>query len=504
MKTSIAPIALLFALVCPAVSGSDDSRSADAAAMNARFHGVLRLNPDNPNYFTDDSGKAVYLTGSHTWAVLQDINPDPSVHFNYDEYLEMMTKYHHNFIRFWYFEQALRGCWTRDQIHFSPLPYARTGPGLAGDGEPKFNLESWNQAFFDRLRVRLIAAGQRGIYVSVMLFNGFSLNKTADVPESDPWISNPYNPKNNTSGIGARDATYDDDQNAAVHTMKNPELVKVQERYVRKVIETVNDLDNILYEIVNEGGAIDWQYHMVDFVHATEKGMARQHPVGMNHRITSGFLNADLYRSPADWICPAVEPQGWVVPGSVILEDYKSNPPVNRTGKVIVSDTDHLWGHGGNAKWVWKTFTRGLNPIFMDPWGTLGGKIDPKSASWMFIAGGICKDFRDYPDWDPVRRNMGYARDFATRVDLVHMKPRSELSSTGYCLAHPGQEYVIYFPEEGTATINLVDAPGEYAVEWFIPSLNRTLVGPEPLKGGAYVVLEPPFTGDAVLYLRRK
>src|ERR1700722_14370010 len=192
MKTSIAPIALFSALVCPAAFGGGDSRSADAVTMNAGFHGVLRLNPDNPNYFTDDSGKAVYLTGSHTWAVLQDINPDPSVHFDYEEYLEMMTKYHHNFIRFWYFEQALRGCWTRDQIHFSPLPYSRTGPGLAGDGEPKFNLDTWNQAFFDRLRGRIIAAGRRGIYVSVMLFNGFSLNKTADVPESDPWISTPY------------------------------------------------------------------------------------------------------------------------------------------------------------------------------------------------------------------------------------------------------------------------------------------------------------------------
>jgi hypothetical protein len=501
MKSTLVLAAVLFSA---AVSGAADSPSASAADMNARFHGVLRLNPANPNYFTDDSGKAVYLTGSHTWQVLQDINPDPSIHFDYDEYLGMMTQYHHNFIRFWYFEQALRGSWTLDQVHFSPLPYQRTGPGVAGDGQPKFNLDRWNQPFFDRLRARLIEAGRRGIYVSVMLFNGFSLNKAAESPLSDPWVSTPYNPANNTSGIGARDATIDDDANAAVHTLKNPELLKVEERYVRKTIETVNDLDNVLYEIVNEGGATDWQYHMVDFVHEVERALPKQHPVGMNHRITGGFLNADLYRSHAEWICPAVEPQGWVVPGSVILEDYKGNPPVNKTGKVIVSDTDHLWGHGGNAKWVWKSFTRGLNPIFMDPWGTLGGKIDPKNAPWMFIAGGICKDFRDYPDWDPVRRNMGYTRDLADRVDLVAMRPQPELSSTGYCLANPGKEYIIYFPEEGTATLNLVQGPGEYAVEWFIPSLNRKLVGAGALKGGAYVVLEPPFTGDAVLYLKRR
>ena len=504
MRTSTAASALLLALLSTRALSAGDSQAGDAAAMNARFNGVLRLNPANPNYFTDNSGKAIYLTGSHTWAVLQDINANPDIHFDYPEFLEMVTKNHHNFIRFWYFEQALRGSWSVEQVHFGPLPYPRTGPGLAGDGQPKFDLGSWNQGFFDRLRERVIAAGNRGIYVSVMLFNGFSLNKTAVDPRSDPWISNPYNPENNTSGVGARDAVADDDLNAAVHTMKNPELVRVQERYVRKTIETVNDLDNVLYEIINEGGAVDWQYHMVDFVHETERAMPRQHPVGMNHRITGGFLNSDLYEGPADWICPAGEPQGWVVPGSVMLEDYKENPPINRTGKVIVSDTDHLWGHGGNAKWVWKTFTRGLNPIFMDPWGTLGGKIDPKGASWMFIQGGICKDFRDYPDWDPVRRNMGYAREYALRIDLVNMRPRSELSSTGYCLASPGKEYLIYFPEGGAATINLVRAPGEYAVEWFVPSLNRTLVGTEALKGGAYIVLEPPFTGDAVLYLKKR
>ncbi|MGE3776134.1 MAG: hypothetical protein AB7F89_03030 [Pirellulaceae bacterium] len=34
--------------------------------------GPLRVHPDNPRYFTDGSGKAVYLTGSHVWNTLQD------------------------------------------------------------------------------------------------------------------------------------------------------------------------------------------------------------------------------------------------------------------------------------------------------------------------------------------------------------------------------------------------------------------------------------------------
>ncbi len=41
-----------------------------------------------------------------------------------------------------------------------------------------------------------------------------------------------------------------------------------------KVIDTVNDLDNVLYETVNEGDgtSVDWQYHMIDFIKSYESG----------------------------------------------------------------------------------------------------------------------------------------------------------------------------------------------------------------------------------------
>jgi hypothetical protein len=38
----------------------------------APARGPLRAHPRNPRYFTDGSGKPVYLTGSHHWDNLQD------------------------------------------------------------------------------------------------------------------------------------------------------------------------------------------------------------------------------------------------------------------------------------------------------------------------------------------------------------------------------------------------------------------------------------------------
>ena len=50
------------------------------------------------------------------------------------------------------------------------------------------------------------------------------------------------------------------------------------------------------------------------------------------------------------------------------LAPYQIDPPAADGRKVILTDTDHLWGIGGDVAWVWKSFLRGLNPIFMDPY----------------------------------------------------------------------------------------------------------------------------------------
>ena len=39
----------------------------------------------------------------------------------------------------------------------TPMPYRRTGPGLALDGQPKFDLDKWDPAYFERVRARVEA-----------------------------------------------------------------------------------------------------------------------------------------------------------------------------------------------------------------------------------------------------------------------------------------------------------------------------------------------------------
>ncbi len=464
-------MSFLFAAVAP----GDDSPAT----------GPLRVCRDNPRYFADGSGKAIYLTGAHTWSDLKDMGKsDPPPPFDFEGYLDFLGEHNHNFIRLWTWELAT---YTYDgQLTYAaPFPWPRSGPGTALDGKAKFDLTTFNQRYFDRLRSRVVAAGQRGIHVSVMLFEGHGLH-ASQAPWR--WDGHPFNANNNVNGIdGDPDG---DGRGIETHTLQIPEVTRLQEAYVRKVIDAVNDLDNVLYEIANESGAYStqWQYHMIDLIHDYEATKPNQHPVGMTFQWAKkhGGTNQALFDSPADWISP--NPEG----------GYRDDPPPADGSKVIISDTDHLWGIGGNQAWVWKSFCRGLNPIFMDPYRETE-KAGEQQPTWTNHLSGAS---RLDPRWESIRRSLGYTRSFAQRMDLTAAEPQGELASTGYCLANPGSEYLVYLPEGGTVTVDLSDTAGELAAEWFDPSRGET-VAADATNAGASRQFTAPFDGDAVLFLRR-
>jgi hypothetical protein len=420
--------------------------------------GPLTPHPKNPRWFADGSGKAVVLSGAHTWPNVVDMGPsDPPPRFNYTAYLDYLEKYGHNFTRLWTWESTT---WNarpnkRETTHtVFPLPYARTGPGAARDGKLKFDLTQYNPQYFDRLRQRVEAAGKRGIYVSVMLFEGWAMQHAPGA-----WESHPFHPENNVNGI--------DGGKLKVHELADPKVTALQEAYVRKGVETLNAFDHVLYEISNENhpASTDWQYHMIRFVQGLEKSMPKRHPVGMTFQYKGGS-NRALFEGPANWVSPNPE-GGW-----------RDDPPAAMPAKPVLNDTDHLWGIGGTSAWAWKTFLRGHHPLFMDPYD------------------GAVIETRFDPKWEPLLKALGEIRRVAERVDLAAMSPHPELASSKYCLADPGRDYLVWTSDGAAVTLEL--PAGDFLVEWVQDgSYERTL-----LKGGAAVAIAPRFGGDAVARVR--
>lgn len=465
MKTTLCNMRCLFtaALILCASHASGQTQQRPAPA------GPLRVCAANPRYFADPSGRPVYLTGSHTWQSLQDgILPGYTAvtqPFDYASYLDVLQANHHNFIRLWRWEL----------MDHEPQPWVRTGSAKALDGKPKFDLRQFNPNYFERLRARVVAARDRGIYVSIMLFEDWIFMAKR---KEHPVERHPFHKDNNINGINGDPNS--DGWGIEIHTLEVPEVVAVQKAYVRKVVETVNDLDNVLYEICNEGKrhTRDWQYEMVRFVKSVEAEMPKQHPVGMT---SVGDMNEDCLNSPADWT--SLSTARW----DRRNDPWASAPPVAEGKKVVLLDTDHIgWkifiqDAAFTRAWVWKSFTRGYNTLLMENLSD--------SAGW--IAG---------------RAAMGQTRRYAERMDLTKATPQPKLATTGYCLAKVDRkdpQYLVYLPEPGSVTVDLSGIQGKLAVEWFHPETGETTKG-NAVRGGTPVRFQTPFAAeDSVLYLRQ-
>ena len=448
-----------------AASASDNKAvtTKNGAPRLPPTRGPLRVSTRNPRYFEDRAGKIVYLTGSHTWTSLQDITGENWMRpiaalGGYRAYLDRMARYPHNFFRLWIVEHA----WdSKSGARISPHPWMRTGPGTARDGRPKFDLDRPNPAYFIRLEERIAAARRRGVYVGVMLFDDWSTEN------GGAWEGHPFHRDNNVNSVDA-----DLDKNGLgveFHTLRDKRILAYQEAYVRRVVETVSRFDNVLYEVANETSVVGskaWQYHFIGFLKKLQAQKRLRHPVGMTVADTE-VDNAALFASDAEWISP----------GETRQASYMADPPAAEGKKVILTDTDHLWGVGGDADWVWKSFLRGHNPIYMDP---------------LF----------EEAKHEAVRQAMGRTWRLAARMNLTRMTPRPELSSTRYCLAAPGQEYLIYQPGAGTFTVEL--SAGAYKAQWFDPQADVLLPKQRIHSPGGRETFAPPIRGQAVLHLKRR
>ena len=453
--------------------------------------GPLSVCSANPRYFADSTGKAVYLTGSHTWAnfATDQGSMDPPAAFDYNRYLDFLVSHNHNFFRGWvweltYSEEGSNG----GPFYWNPFPWQRTGPGNATDGKPRFDLNKYNQDYFDRLRKRVIAARDKGLYVSIMLFQGYAIQFNRN--EKDGY---PLDGRNNINGIDAGIGY-------ASNTLQIPVVTAKQDEYVRKVIDAVNDLDNVLYEISNESGSYsdEWQYHMINLIHQYEAEKPKQHPVGMTFTYKGGS-NSGLFKSPADWISPD---------GSSGYGSPHTDPPAADGSKVIINDTDHSYywtglrkdGPAAQQAWVWKNFLRGNNTLFMDPYLS---KIDKRNNP-----SGNTSDpyFGNTPDpyWETIRLAMGRTRLYAMKMDLASVTPQNSLSSTSFCLANTGEEYLVYFPESATNSFTVKMLKGRYNFEWYNPSTGKMEENGELKVHDGMHSFIIPFKGDAVLYVRKK
>jgi hypothetical protein len=404
---------------------------ANLIFIGSVFAEPISKHPGNGRWFREPiSGRAIALTGSHTWDNMQDVGPgDPPTAFNWGIYLSNLTSWGHNFIRLW----SLAPPKTATLYVAPPWPWPRTGGSNASDGKPQFDVSVPNQAYYDRLRQRCIEAGNKGIYVGIMFFNGVS------IAAGSTMYGFPFDSGNNVNSIALSPRTDYLVHNNAVQTY--------QENHVKKVIDTVNDLDNVIFEIANESGfgSKDWQYHMIDLVQTYEAANypTRLHMVGMSDMTngTGDFLGA-LTGSAADFIMPGETAED--------NEGFDTGPPVANGDKSQILDSDHVNFDAPETVWFWKSFVRGYSPIYLDSYNHV-------------IYGDV-----EFGDEDAIRTQLGQVKTYAENIRLFSMIPSETISTTTYALYNSGDEYLVYQPIAGNITVDL--PAGTFFYEYFRPS----------------------------------
>ncbi len=452
----------------------------------------------NPHYFQDAQGNVLILSGSQTWNTLQDWGSNGSpTPLDFGAFVRFLQSNRHNFTLLWYTELP-KFCGfpstatAPPDLTVGPHPWLRTGPGKAADGGLKFDLTRFDQAYFDRLRKRTRMLRDAGIYAGIYLFTGEWLNVFRCSTDGFPFTG-----PNNVNGIddgyrgGSKTGT-----GSITMTEPNP-ITKLQDMYVEKVIDTLNDLPNVLWIVSEEAppNSTWWNNHQISHIRAYESRKRLQHPIGYAALI--GSPDSTIYNSDADWVAPQTRIS--------LSTSCGSGKPAC---KVNINDSDHsyfgMWNDTAlqNRNYVWENFLNGNQVLFMDPYLVYYPRehrnlcADPRN--------GICQSPDDR--YEEFRKNLGYILAYSRKLDLSEVSAKGWLSSTGYCLARTpaaGAEYLVYAPGGGSFTVDLSAMPAsrKLTIEWFNPSLGAATKHDAIPAGSSSQRFTPPFHGDAVLYL---
>jgi hypothetical protein len=427
----------------------------------------LRVHPQNWRYFTDDSGKAILLAGSHTWfCKIEGLNylANGWDMDKFEKYLDFLEYWHYNYTRLWMWEHPMDvDIWMK-------------GP----DG--KYDLSKLNQAYFDIVHKRVQAASDKGIYLGVMLFQGWSGCNSGSATN---WAHHPMNKYNNINGIDGDPE--EKGYGTKVHALDNPAIVGFQKKYIDKMLETLNGFDHILFEVGNEiaTSSTPWRTKIIEYIHESEKDMPKQHLI--LDGLTYGGSNDEMWVTGADVFSP-----GALKKWSSHDEIYVLNPlkPDCRLKIPIILDNDHIGNHFlsftplEQRSWTWKAFCRGNNVLHMDNYDVFwdGEEVTPDHP---------IKGVATNPHFDPQRKSLGDILEYAAKVNLANMIPVTDtvLCSTSFCLKGE-KEYIVYQPDvEADIFFNL--DKGNYTVESFDTSDNSVEFKKIKWKGGRKAFNKP-------------
>jgi uncharacterized repeat protein (TIGR02543 family) len=376
----------------------------------------LKVHPQNP-YILEFRGRPTLLRtfGPH-YGWLFDSS------LNYIPHLDVFQRDGMNLTRIWCMGYPA----DAPQDFLQPWQRATTGAN-ALDGLKKWDLTTWNEAYFTRLKAIAQEASDRGIVVEFTFFSVFY--------EDAEWRSSPFHPSNNVQGYGAGNNRFDCmRQNSA-----NALLFERQKAAVRRIVRELNGFDNVYFEIQNEPfwnqpgvkDAEEVAFHntLLAAIREEQALLPNRHLVAHNfpQQIPAMSLDFDIINEHY----PAAVPTTTIPGAEALLNNHYSR------GKILSLDETDTTTEPQTRLEAW---------MFLIGGGGIYDGLDAQGVVYPWTA-----PSGDTPLGNSIRgavRNIGTYMDrthlVALRRNLAWVTGGKPANATLQACASPGQQYLAY------------------------------------------------------------
>ncbi len=438
----------------------------------AQTKGVLKLHPQNNHYFLYKEKPTILVgSGEHYGAVL-------NLDFNYEKYLVSLAKDGLNTTRIFtgnYVEKS--GDFGIQKNTLAPqsgsfiAPWKRSSVSGYTLGGNKFDLEKWDEAYFKRLKDFMTKAGSKGIIVEITLFSSYY---------GKGWENSPLNHLNNINKTDSIPAV-------AVNTLKNKNVIKFQEKFVRKIVRELNNFDNLYFEIQNE----PWAEFSETVIRRDDYGDEKDWR--STFQVVSKTSN-EWQKTVASWI----KDEERILPNRHLISQNISNfhyPITNPDPNVSIFNFHYALPEAVKENYY-------LNKVIGFNETGFAGKTDAtyRKQAWRFLmSGGALFNHLDYSfavegeggqdtvykapgGGSPTLRNeLGFLKRFFESKNFINFQPDNNFvpSSPGavaLTLSNTTDTWIVYVepvaPNSSSLTLNL--PKGKYQVDWVDAASGKT------------------------------
>jgi hypothetical protein len=477
----------------------------------------INVCPNNLHYFFYKDKPLVLIASDHHYGAVIDKD------FDYVKFLDYLARNGMNLTRIYpgaMFEPTdkyLPGNPLGPRPGRQLLPWAKSGqaganPLLAKPGQPsyKYDLDKWNQEYFDRLNGFVELAQKKDIIVEIPFFNGMY---------NDCWPLMAMYHENNIQNIGQYE-----DKECGLFTsadIRNQDVINYQKAYINKITAELNEFDNLIYDICDEpslqglpGGSVlflpdsqvmPWVNEMKEAFLEAEESLPKKHLLGQTVQNLSPDCSNESW---CKWL-----PTEYVKPAEKALNlNYKNNKP-------LINVESNYYGISLTKN------AYDVDAIRLEGWWfMLGGGAGCINLNGEFCRGQESGSINTQFYIVPQKKVL---KDFMNSLDLMGLSRFPDFSGTysdAFCnvLSENGKQYALYIfhgiyegdwgahfiPKPGnfldTLILNKIPA-GDYFLEWIEPSTG-SVKNSEKLSwvGGNLMLKTPAYSLDIAMRMRKR